>query len=207
VWGCGHKRYIEYSEHIYKSGQHLLSLINDILDLSKMEEGRYEIKSSPQSLRAAVERAVGFLTFDIKDKKILIHMEIAPDFPKLDADERALTQIITNLLSNAVKFSNKEGDIYIHGWQREDGGISFHIKDTGVGMSPDGLKRAMEPFVQVDSNVARRYKGIGLGLPITKSLVEMHGGSIRIESIEGYGATVIVDLPSVRTVELEATPA
>jgi Amt family ammonium transporter len=126
----GHKRYIEYSEHIYKSGQHLLSLINDILDLSKMEEGRYEIKSSPQSLRAAVERAVGFLTFDIKDKKILIHMEIAPDFPKLDADERALTQIITNLLSNAVKFSNKEGDIYIHGWQREDGGISFHIKDT-----------------------------------------------------------------------------
>lgn len=197
----GNKKYGEYADHIYKSGKHLLSLINDILDLSKMEEGRFDIKPQPLDVEKTFNDAVGFLTFEMDGSKIQLVKDVLQPTPKLLADERAIVQIMTNVLSNAIKFSHEGGQIHFRVWQRNDGGMSFSIKDQGIGMAADSVQKAMEPFIQVDSQVSRRYKGTGLGLPITKSLIELHGGRIEIDSALGIGTTIAVHFPPERTLK------
>ncbi len=201
----GNKKYVEYADHIFRSGQHLLNIIKDILDLSKMEEGRLELTSQPISLRDNYEKTYGFLRMPIEQGRINLSVSIPEDLPMVHADERAMTQIMTNLLSNAVKFTSENGSIEFRIWQREDGGLSFQVKDNGIGMSPDHIERAMEPFIQVDSQVSRRFKGTGLGLPITKSLVELHGGNIALQSELNKGTSVTVNLPKERTVKNSAS--
>jgi len=196
----GNKKYSEYADHIFHSGQHLLSLIKDILDLSKMEEGRFEISGVPVNLARVVDQVRNFVELPAADANIKLQIEIPTDLPKINLDDRAITQIITNLLSNAVKFTNPGGMIEFRAWLREDGGVSFHVRDNGIGIASENIDRAMEPFIQVDSEVSRKFKGTGLGLPITKSLIELHGGSIRLDSALGVGTKVTVNLPAQRTI-------
>lgn len=196
----GHQKYAEYADHIFKSGQHLLSLIKDILDLSKMEEGRFEISGTPLDLGRIIHQSCHFIELDLQQAQIALRLDLPQNLPKMNADERAITQIVTNLLSNAVKFSKPGGQIEIKSWRREDDGLSIQVRDNGVGMSPEDLDRAMEPFIQVDSDISRKYKGTGLGLPITKSLVELHGGTIRLDSALGQGTKVTINFPAQRTI-------
>lgn len=196
----GNAKYVEYSEHIFKSGQHLLNLIKDILDLSKMEEGKLDLNSTPLVLSDILARVQSFVEIEMQNAGIQLFIDMPQNLPKLNADERAMTQIFTNLVSNAVKFSSDGGSIEIKFWLREDMGISVSIQDHGVGMEPDSIARAMEPFIQVDSQISRRYKGTGLGLPITKSLVEMHGGTIILESGLNQGTKVTIHMPKERTI-------
>jgi signal transduction histidine kinase len=196
----GNMKYKEYADHIFNSGEHLLSLIKDILDLSKMEEGRYEITGVPISLAAVVQKSIKFVELEMQHEEIDLHVDVPENVPRINADERAFTQIITNLLSNAVKFSNHGGTIEVKAWMREDNGVSFYVRDNGSGMEPDSVEKAMEPFIQVDSQVSRRQKGTGLGLPITKSLVELHGGRVELQSALNEGTTVIIHMPSERTI-------
>jgi len=195
----GNKKYKEYADHIFHSGEHLLSLIKDILDLSKMEEGRYEITGVPISLANVVHKSIKFVELEVQHEGINLHLEVSEKLPLINADERAFTQIITNLLSNAVKFSNHGGTIEVKAWLREDNGVSFYVRDNGSGMEPDSVDKAMEPFIQVDSQVSRRQKGTGLGLPITKSLVELHGGRVELQSALNEGTTVIIHMPAERS--------
>ena len=195
----GHSKYVEYSDHIFKSGQHLLSLIKDILDLSKMEEGKFEIFGAPLRIKDAFDRVRSFIEMDMQRLGITLVEDIPEALPKINADERAIVQILTNLLSNAVKFSHEGGEIRIKAWLRQDGGVSFSVEDFGVGMAEDDIAHALEPFIQVDSQVSRRHKGTGLGLPITKSLIELHGGTIDLESKLNQGTKVIINMPKERT--------
>lgn len=196
----GHPKYTEYADHIFGSGQHLLRLIKDILDLSKMEEGRFEITGTPTAIAQIADQVWHFVEWDLQQQNIQFIRNIPNDLPKVNVDERGLTQILTNLLSNAVKFTKPGGTVEITAWLREDNGLSFFVRDNGVGIAPDNLERAMEPFIQVDSDTARKVKGTGLGLPITKSLVELHGGIIRLDSALGVGTKVTVHLPPERTI-------
>ncbi|TAH37680.1 MAG: ammonium transporter [Alphaproteobacteria bacterium] len=196
----GHGKYVEYSDHIFKSGQHLLNLIKDVLDLSKMEEGKLDLNSAPVNLHQVIARVRSFVDMEIQNAHIKLTVDIPEDIPRLNADERAMTQILTNLLSNAVKFSHDGGGIDVKAWLREDMGISILVRDNGSGMEPDSIDRAMEPFIQVDSQISRRHKGTGLGLPITKSLVELHGGTITLESALNEGTTVTIHMPKERTI-------
>ncbi len=196
----GHGKYVEYSDHIFKSGQHLLNLIKDVLDLSKMEEGKLDLNSTPLNFHQIIARVRSFVDMDIQNANIKLIIDIPEDLPKMSADERAMMQIFTNLLSNAVKFSNDHGTIEVKAWLREDMGISMLVRDNGSGMEPDSINRAMEPFIQVDSQVSRRHKGTGLGLPITKSLVELHGGTIVLDSALNAGTAVTIHMPKERTI-------
>ncbi|MGD9650211.1 MAG: ammonium transporter [Dongiaceae bacterium] len=197
----GNKRYVEYADHIFNSGQHLLTLIKDILDLSKMEEGRFDLFDEAVDIGEILKRVTAFLHFELPKNNLKLDIQIAENFPKLKADKRAVTQILTNLLSNAVKFSKPDTTIKVNIALRPDRGIRLQVQDQGIGIAPENLERAMEPFIQVDSEVARRFKGTGLGLPITKSLVELHGGTLHLESVVDKGTTVTIDMPPSRTLD------
>src|SRR5258705_12828058 len=130
-----------------------------------------------------------------------IEVHIEADLPLLKADPRRLQQVLTHLMSNAAKFTPREGRIEVNALQSREGGITIKITDTGIGMEPDRIGHALEPFKQLDSRLARRFEGVGLGLPLAHALVQLHQGRLSIESVPGAGTTVTVDFPPERTVE------
>ncbi|MBI3451761.1 MAG: PAS-domain containing protein [Rhodospirillales bacterium] len=194
----GDPRYAEYVRDIRDSGGHLLELINDILDLSKIEAG----KSTLHEEDVDIARLLTVSTRLVRDRARIagvgMETELAADLPAVRADEIKLKQIVLNLLSNAIKFSPSGGRITIHAGIEPSGKLEIAITDTGVGMRAEDIPIAMMPFRQVDSSLARRHEGTGLGLPLAKGLVEMHDGELAIESTPGRGTTVTIRLPAHR---------
>jgi PAS domain S-box-containing protein len=198
MFGKLHARYIEYASDIHQSGQHLLDLINDILDLSKLEAGKLSLKDSDFDLVRLIKNVLALVQQQADGKSLTI-VEQLPAQTKIRGDLRAMKQVLLNLLSNAVKFTPEGGQISI-ALGGSAGGLELIVRDTGIGMTDAEIAVALEPFGQVDSLLAREQPGTGLGLPISVALMKLHGGSLRIESTPGEGTSLIVSLPAERVV-------
>ena len=196
----GAPRYREYVSDIRHSGEHLLVLINNILDLSRAEAGKLQLQEDAVDVVEAMQICARQLEPRAAETHVQLELSVPNSPPMLRGDAAKLRQILLNLLSNALKFTPAGGHAALKFECGGDGGISLIVKDTGVGMSPADIPRALEPFTQLDNRFARRYEGTGLGLPLTRSLVELHGGTLRLESALGEGTTVIVTFPPSRTI-------
>jgi two-component system cell cycle sensor histidine kinase PleC len=199
VWGDqAIDRYAEYAESINASGKHLLRLINDVLDLAKIEAGRFELREDRVDLIAVARQALRLLETQAKQKGVRALLDASTDV-SLHADERALLQVMTNLLSNAVKFTPSGGAITVFIERKQGEGVLLVVRDSGVGIRPEDMSRVLESFGQGRHDVTTTdERGTGLGLPIVKGLVDAHGGQLRIESKVGVGTAVIVALPESR---------
>ncbi len=188
----------DYARDINNSGQHLLQLINDILDLTKIEAGRLDLKDEMVDLEMIIESCLSMVKTRAERGGLNIERRLPETACMLLADERKLKQIILNLLSNAVKFTPEGGTVTIAVSAAPDTGCVIRVADTGIGMARDDIPRALSPFTQVDGGISREYEGTGLGLSITQALVELHGGVLGIDSDLGAGTTVTVSLPAER---------
>ncbi len=188
-------RYREYAKDIHESGSHLLSLINDILDVAKIEAARMEINPTFIDLAAILETIKRLTSPRILSKNQILDYVIAEDIPRLYADERAFMQIVINLVSNANKFASDGGHIRLECSRADDGGFLLTVTDNGIGIAPDRLESIFEPFAQVDNQYNRYTGGTGLGLALVRGLVQLHGGQSWIESEEGAGTKVFIYFP------------
>lgn len=193
----GNARYLDYAEDIRVSGKHLLSLINDILDLSKAEAGAMELNEEEVDLRAIIESCTAMVRPRTDQADISVLVEIDPHLPVVRADERKLRQAILNLLTNSVKYSSVGGEIRITA-TATDSGLRLSVADTGIGIAAGDIPKALSPFGQIDSPLNRRNTGTGLGLPLAKRIVEVHGGRFEMDSEFGKGTTVTLEMPAHR---------
>jgi len=198
----GSARYKEYAQSIHGSGSHLLGVINDILDISRMDSGELELDLEPIELAPVIDECVEAIEPMAQKESIYIQRDVEPVF--LMADRRRLRQMLFNLLSNAVKFTPHGGRVRILA-ARAQAGLAITFSDTGIGMEPDSIPKALERFGQIDSSLARRYEGVGLGLPLTKQFAELHGASLSIESIPGTGTTATILFPRQSVLEQAKT--
>jgi len=198
----GAPRYREYLENIHSSGAHLLSLINDILDIARFDAGHGELVEDIFDPAAEIADAVRMMSAQTRKAGVTLITELAPDIPHLKADRRRVRQIQLNLLSNALKFTPAGGRVTVRAHLTAEG-LAMQVTDTGIGMRREDFSKALEPFGQVDSSLARKYEGTGLGLPLTRQMVELHGGRLMLESALGQGTTVTVILPAWRLVSAE----
>ncbi len=195
----GSARYSQYAAGIHDSGHHLLSLINDLLDLSKIEGGKYRLQDETLDLSALIPDVIRLIEPDVAKARIDIRLEIERRLPPLRADSRATKQILLNLLSNAVKFTPRHGRVIVRA-RLYNGGINIFIEDNGIGIAPENLEKVLAPFGQVEDQLTRTSNGTGLGLPIVKSLVELHRGNFELGSKPGLGTFVSVSFPPDRSV-------
>ncbi len=184
-----------YADNILTSGKHLLSLINDILDLSKVEAGKIELVIDKMSVSEAINAGLTLIKEKAMKHDIALKVEVDPGLDFIDADTMRFKQILFNLLSNAVKFSKPEGGTVTITAEKEGDMAKFSVSDKGIGIQEDDMRRLFKEFEQVDSGISRKYGGTGLGLAITKKLVELHGGRITVESKFGEGSTFTFYLP------------
>ena len=190
----GSPRYLEYARLIHESGGHLLELINGVLDMSKIEAGKFELSEELFDLDEIATQAVRFIKLQADRKGVALKLSVAPAAKTVFADKRAIKQMIVNLITNGVKFTPRGGEVRIIA-ARDAGGVAIAVADTGVGIGPEDLKRLGQPFEQVEGEHVRAQEGTGLGLALVKALAAMHGGDAAIESLLGEGTTVIVRLP------------
>jgi two-component system cell cycle sensor histidine kinase PleC len=193
VFGPLGEKYYEYCRDIRESGRYLLEVINDILDMSKIEAGAVHLNLEEFKLDALLAETVRIVVPRAQDKRLAVSTEIAQDIV-INADRRGFKQIILNLLSNAVKFTPAGGRVTVRA-ERSDGSVSIAIEDTGIGIPEGAMKNLGRPFEQVQSQFTKSHQGSGLGLAIAKSLTELHGGTMLIRSTLGVGTTVLVSLP------------
>jgi signal transduction histidine kinase len=203
----GNPKYGEYAKDINDSGRHLLGLIQDILDLSKIEAGKLELDEEDIDIAMVIRSCLVLVKERAEDGGVKLKTDIPQEIPALHADQRKLKQILVNLLSNAVKFTPAGGEVMVKTWWREDSGYVFQVIDSGIGMALADIPTALSPFGQVDGQLDRKYEGTGLGLPLTKSLAEMHGGSLDLQSEIGAGTTVTVRFPKERIAHLPKAAA
>ena len=197
-------RYKDYARDIHSSGRHLLGLINDVLDLSKIELGRLELHEEPVTLAKLVHDCERLVAERVRSSNLELAIDLPSDLPRLRGDELRLKQVVLNLLSNAIKFTPVGGRITLAATVTAESGIVLAVTDTGIGMKPEEIPVALEPFRQIDSALNRRYEGTGLGLPLARTLVELHGGTLNISSAPGQGTTVTVALPATRVIRKAA---
>ena len=197
----GHARYKEYAENIHDSGAHLLSLLNDILDVSRFESGTAQLVErmvDPNRVIVSVERLIAE---QVRDDGKTIRVDATADMPNLHADERMLRQMLLNLLSNANKFTGAGATITIGTQRLDDGAVALFVADTGVGMTADEIPTALATFGQVENIFSRDHHGAGLGLSLVKSMIEQHGGRLKIDSAPDEGTTVMLVFPPERVME------
>ncbi|MBO6716415.1 MAG: HAMP domain-containing histidine kinase [Rhizobiaceae bacterium] len=199
--------YRDYSRDIHSSGQHLLNLINEILDLSRIEAGRYQLNEEPVFLAEVVEDCCHMIDIKARKKDIHLARQFEPSLPRVSVDERAMRQITLNLLSNAVKFTSTGGEIRVRvGWTM-GGGQYIAVSDNGPGIAPDEIEVVLSAFGQGSIAIKSAEQGTGLGLPIVQGLARMHGGDLQIRSKLREGTEAIVTLPASRVMEqLPAVP-
>jgi len=195
----GEPRYAEYARDIHASGIHLLNVIGDILDISKAEAGSAELDEETVDVGELAAASLRLIEPRATVGKVRVVKHLAPDLPAIRADARRLKQVLLNLLSNAVKFTPPGGDVSLEAQLAEDAGVQLVVRDTGIGMDPKDIPRALEPFAQVDNALSRRFEGTGLGLPLSRKLVELHGGTLTVASEIAKGTIVVVHLPPTRT--------
>jgi signal transduction histidine kinase len=196
----GSAKYQEFVRDIFDSGQHLLELINDILELSKIDSGKATIFEDDIEISDVIRSVLEIVEEEASGKNVELELECPDELPKLHADRQKLKQILINLLANAIKFTEAGGKIMIKAWCRAAYGHVFQIIDNGIGIAPKDIPKALAKFGQVDSNLNRKYEGAGLGLPLTRVLVELHGGCLDLQSDIGVGTTVTVRFPEDRIV-------
>jgi cell cycle sensor histidine kinase DivJ len=184
----------EYAGLIHQSGKHLLEVVRMLLDMSKIEAGKFELRTEPFQAQDLIAPCFGMVEAMVQSQKVTLIADIADNLPMLVADERACRQILLNLLSNAIKFSHPGGRITVS-LKRQGQCLNLSVSDHGVGMAPESLERIGEPFFQVQDGLSRRYEGTGLGLSIVKGLVDLHEGTLRAMSEIGAGTSVTVLLP------------
>jgi two-component system cell cycle sensor histidine kinase PleC len=193
---------VEYAKLILDAAGHLLSVINDILDISKMQSGGYTLDAREISLEEILQAVYSTNRNAARDAGVSLDLEVAGNLPPIRGDASKLQQALSNLISNAVKFTLRGGSVKMEAVRLTDGNLAVMIHDTGVGMSPEELNIAMTPFGQVDGGRSRWREGTGLGLPIARSLIELHGGHIKMKSEKGKGTSVAVVLPSAGTLSI-----
>jgi PAS domain S-box-containing protein len=193
-------RQSEYVGLIRQSGEHLLHVINEILDLARIDAGKMELHEEVIDPRRLVDNCVAIVKDGAAAGLVRLAVEIEDDVPYVAADQTRLTEILLNLLSNAIKFTELGGSVTVAVQRTCEGGIEFLVRDSGCGMTPAEIEVAMELFGQVDAGLARRHEGTGLGLPLARKLAELHGGSLTVASEKGRGTTVTVALPPARVV-------
>ena len=196
----GSNRYKSYSEDIYRSGQHLLHIINDILDLSRAEANKLEVIEEKFNLGEMIDGCLRMFRNKAAEEGIRLSYKISEEL-NVQADQRLMNQVLINLLSNAVKFTASGGAITVTAFSDENDCCSIRVTDTGIGIAEENILRVLEPFIQVESATARSHEGLGLGLPLVKRIMSLHGGEVRIESTLGEGTTVTVTLPGWRRAE------
>ena len=180
----------------------MLGLINEILDLSKLEAGQFELSEGDVDLAEVVQACLHLVEPQAQKSRIRLSTELDPEARLIRADDRRMRQILINLLSNAVKFTPEGGKISVSSFLKNDG-LAIEVRDTGIGIAAEDMSKVMTSFGQVESKISRKYEGSGLGLPLAKHLVELHGGTLTIESQVDVGTTVTVMLPSNRVVLLD----
>lgn len=189
--------YRDYANDILASGMHLLELINDILDLSKVEAGKLDLLESAVDLGELVESCLRPMQARSSEARIALSANLPSDLPAIWADARKMRQILFNLVSNSLKFTEPGGQVEVRA-ELAGSDLELAVADDGIGIAPENIPRVLTPFVQVESTLTRRYPGTGLGLPIARSLAELHGGNLAIESEVGAGTTVRVRIPGTR---------
>jgi signal transduction histidine kinase len=194
MFGELNEKQLEYQKDIHESGKHLLSLINDILDLSKIEAGRMELDLSTFDLPSALSNAITLVRERAQRHAIGLGLEVDETLGAFAGDERKFKQIMLNLLSNAVKFTPDGGRVDVSA-KKFDGQVEVAVRDTGIGIAPEDQAAVFEEFKQVGRDRLRKAEGTGLGLALTKRFVELHGGEIRLDSTPGKGSTFTVSLP------------
>ncbi|MDX9688962.1 MAG: ATP-binding protein [Alphaproteobacteria bacterium] len=196
----GQEQYIEYAGDIHDSGSLLLSLINDILDMSKIEAGKRELAETVLNLEEAMRSVTRLVAARAKAGKVRLTMSVPQTMPGFRAEERAMKQVLTNLLTNAVKFTPEGGSVSLTADLSPEDEIVITCKDTGIGMSKEEIPIALAPFGQIESALSRKNQGTGLGLPLTRALVELHGGTLDLHSEVGNGTSITLTFPKTRTV-------
>ena len=199
------EHYLEYARDIRHSGEHLLTLINDILDLSRIEAGAMELGEDHIDCRDLIHYCMRLMRERAQRAGLSLTAIIADDLPFLRGDQRKLRQALLNLLSNAIKFTPTGGSIQLAAAREADGAVALRVTDNGIGMAPSDISDALTPFKQVDNSLSRKYEGTGLGLPLAKSLVELHGGALTLTSELGCGTTVVCRLPPARSMSSESS--
>ncbi len=200
----GNAHYRDYARDIRISGIHLLEVINDILDLAKVEAGKLELHEQTVELEKVIEGTVRLVRERAGGRNIDLSTRLVQPLPRLWADERKVKQILINLLSNAIKFTPEGGAIVVSAEVERDGWLCLAVADTGIGIAREHLEVVLSPFGQVDSALSRKHAGTGLGLPLTKALVELHGGTLSLTSEVGKGTTVTIRLPPDRIIDSPA---
>ncbi len=193
----GHDAYRDYAGDIHRSGTRLLCVINDVLDVSRLEGGLLTIDAHPEDVQGLAEQAIKQARGITQDKR-QIEIDVPADMPLLLVDPRRISQALGNLLANALKFTPEAGQVRVVVTRTADGGALLMVEDTGIGMAEETVAAALEPFRQLDGSLARRFEGAGLGLSIAKALTELHGGSLSVKSAVGQGTTVTIALPPTR---------
>ena len=186
---------IEYSNLIHDAAGHLLAVINDILDISKIQSGKYALNNRDIDLDEILASCLVSFKSQAEEASLTLEQRVATDMPKVKGDPIKLRQIFTNLVGNAIKFTQPGGSVMVEGFRLSDGGIAVTVRDTGIGMSEEEILVALTPFGQVDGSKSRWREGTGLGLPIARALVELHGGQLEIRSTKSVGTEVAVLLP------------
>jgi len=200
------RQYQEYAQDIHDSGTHLLDIINTILDLSKVEAGAVRLNEVEISILDLIQRLERLFRERAANAGVSLSHTLAEDAPqRLMADDRLVRQCLSNLLSNALKFTPSGGTVTVLVNRAIDGGLNIAVRDTGIGIAPQDVATALEPFGQIDSSLSRKYQGTGLGLPIVKSYMELHGGVLGIVSRPGEGTIVSLQFPPNRV--LSAGPS
>jgi len=192
----------QYSGYIHEAADHLLALINDILDVSKIQAGKLEVSPESINISNVINSCRLLIGSKAKDKNILIEFDIADDLPEVHADPLRIKQIITNILSNAVKFNNENGHVECLAVDKGDGYVCITVRDNGQGMSETEIDVALRPFGQVNSGMNKQHEGSGLGLPISYELTKMHNGKLSVQSTKDVGTEVSILLPTVQWAQI-----
>ena len=196
----GHARYKEYSRDVHGAGKHLLALINDILDLSKAEAGKFDMVDEEIVTADLLAEASRLVRRRAEEAGLKLQHRFAPGLPNLVADRLRLKQVLLNLLSNAIKFTPAGGTVTLGADYCDGGECHVTVRDTGIGMAPEAIPLALEPFRQIASPLARNHEGTGLGLSLAKSLIECHGGRLELESVLNQGTKARLFLPAARCI-------
>jgi PAS domain S-box-containing protein len=186
---------LEYLNDIHASGSHLLRLINDVLDLAKIESGKIELNVETFNITDAIEEVIQIVRPIASKKEVRLSFDLSKDIDTISIDKNKFRQILYNLISNAIKFNHPQGTVIIETALHDQDSFIMKVKDSGIGISEENMKKLFVPFVQLDSGAARKHEGSGLGLSLTKNIIELHNGSISVESVEGRGSIFSVVLP------------
>ena len=196
----GNSKYMGYARDIHGAGNHLLNVINDILDIAKIEVGKLELAEDEIDVTESLCTCLNMLADQSQKNGVQLERTSQDSLPDLRGDEKKFKQIVINLLSNAIKFTSEGGKVTLSAEVEGDGSLRLTVSDTGIGIAAEDLDKVMAPFAQVNSAHSRKHQGTGLGLPISKALAELHGGSITMKSELGVGTTVTVRFPAERIV-------